>query len=98
MGHSKKEERNNRAIKLANHMIETKSTVRQTAAFFGVSKSTVHKDVTERISSLDGKLAVDVHEVIEYNKNARYKRGGLATKKKYAEGYRPKFKRKVKSS
>ena len=60
-----------RAVSLANYMIENKSTVRQAAKVFGVSKSTVHKDLTER-------------EVLDLNKSERHIRGGMATKEKYA--------------
>ena len=52
-----------RAISLANYMIENKSTVRQAAKIFGVSKSTVHKDLTERLENIDSSLAIDVRKI-----------------------------------
>lgn len=63
----------------------TGATVRATAEKFGVSKSTVHKDVTERLSSLDGILFQDVKAVLEKNLAERHIRGGEATRKKYRE-------------
>jgi len=73
-------------------MIETRATVRKTAEYFKLSKSTVHKYATERIWRISAIIAADVREVIEYNKQARYLRGGMATKAKYASGYRKKKK------
>lgn len=63
----------------------TGATVRATAEKFGMSKSTVHKDVTERLSSLDGMLFQDVKAVLEKNLAERHIRGGEATRKKYRE-------------
>ena len=71
-----------RAVSLANYMIENKSTVRQAAKVFGVSKSTVHKDLTERLENIDSSLAGQ--EVLDLNKSERHIRGGMATKEKYA--------------
>lgn len=72
-----------RAIKTAEYIIETKATVRQTARKFGVSKSTVHKDVTTRLAQINPKLAKEAREVLEVNKKERHIRGGLATREKY---------------
>ena len=73
-----------RAISLANYMIENKSTVRQAAKIFGVSKSTVHKDLTERLENIDSSLAIEVRKILDLNKSERHIRGGMATKEKYA--------------
>lgn len=72
-----------RAVEIANYIIETKSTVRQTAKKFGVSKSTVHKDVTDRLMRLNPSLALQTRSVLDLNKSERHIRGGLATKDKY---------------
>jgi len=72
-----------RAVLLAQYMIEHKATVRQTAAVFGVSKSTVHKDLTEKLPAINLALASQVREVLDVNKSERHIRGGLATKEKY---------------
>lgn len=72
-----------RAIKIANYIIEQNATVRQTAREFGISKSTVHKDMTERLSELNPALAIQVRKVLDVNKSERHIRGGLATKEKY---------------
>ena len=73
-----------RAISLANYMIENKSTVRQAAKIFGVSKSTVHKDLTERLENIDSSFAIEVRKILDLNKSERHIRGGIATKEKYA--------------
>lgn len=72
-----------RCVQLAEHMINTKATVRSTAAAFGVSKSTVHKDLTERLRMASPELFKQVKEILEENKRERHIRGGLATKHKY---------------
>ena len=72
-----------RAIEVANFIISSKATVRETAKRFGISKSTVHKDITERLENLDPMLAIDVRKVLEVNKAERHIRGGMATKEKY---------------
>ena len=74
-----------RCVMLAEYIVETGATVRETAAKFGISKSTVHKDVTERLKKLDGRLYRRVKEVLELNKQERHIRGGQATKQKYLE-------------
>lgn len=72
-----------RTIKLGNYVIETRKTVRKIAKEFGVSKSTVHKDLTERLPDLNPELAKEVKHVLEYHKSIRHIRGGEATRKKY---------------
>lgn len=72
-----------RVLEIANYIYETKATVRQAAKVFGVSKSTVHKDVTKRLQKIDKHLAHKVREVLDYNKSERHYRGGEATRKKY---------------
>ena len=73
-----------RAIEIANYMIEHNATVRQAAKNFGISKRTVHKDVTERLVQVNPTLAAQARKVIDVNKSERHIRGGLATKEKYA--------------
>ena len=72
-----------RAVEIANYIIETKATVRQTAKKFGISKSTVHKDVTARLQQIDPSLAAEARKILDLNKSERHIRGGLATKEKY---------------
>ena len=72
-----------RTIRLAQYMIEQNATVRQTAAWFGVSKSTVHKDITTRLKKLNTVLYESVQEVLRTNKQERHIRGGMATREKY---------------
>ncbi len=72
-----------RALEIAKHIINQKATVRQTANVFGVSKSTVHKDVTERLPRINPLIASRVKLVLEKNKAERHIRGGKATKMKY---------------
>ncbi len=72
-----------RAIRLAQYVVEEKATVRQAAARFGISKSTVHKDLTTRLKSLNAVLYCRVQEVLRVNKQERHIRGGLATREKY---------------
>ena len=74
-----------RAVLLANHILETADTVRQTAEIFGISKSTVHKDVSERLPRIDKELAQKVKGVLDKNKAERHIRGGEATRQKYAQ-------------
>ncbi len=73
-----------RCVELAHYMIEKKSTVRETSRQFGVSKSTVHKDVTVRLREVDPGLYRKVRRLLDFNKQERHIRGGLATKQKYA--------------
>ena len=72
-----------RAIEIASYMIEEKATVRQTARKFGISKSTVHKDMVDRLVQINPELAGEVREVLNVNKQERHIRGGLATREKY---------------
>ena len=73
-----------RAINIAVYIIENNATVRQTAKAFGVSKSTVHKDVTSRLMQVNPTLAKQARSVLDVNKSERHIRGGLATREKYA--------------
>ena len=72
-----------RAIQIANYIIDENATVRQTAKRFGISKSPVHKDVTDRLIHIDPSLAAQARVVLDINKAERHIRGGLATKEKY---------------
>ena len=72
-----------RATRLGEYIVENKATVRRAAKQFGVSKSTVHKDVSQRLKYLDSGLYRDVKHVLAVNKVQRHIRGGLANKKKY---------------
>lgn len=74
-----------RAVVLGKYIVENGATVRDTATVFGVSKSTVHKDVTERLRTCSLLLWKEVKEVLEKNKAERHMRGGEATRKKYME-------------
>lgn len=74
-----------RAINLAQYIIDSKDTVRGTAKRFCVSKSTVHKDVTERLIKINPVLAREVREILDENKAERHIRGGMATKLKYSK-------------
>ena len=73
-----------RAIDLAHYIIDSKDTVRGAAAKFGISKSTVHKDVSERLQKINPSLARQVRIILDENKSERHIRGGLATKLKYS--------------
>lgn len=72
-----------RACDLAVYMIETGATVRAAAKHFGISKSTVHKDLSARLPQYNRKLYDQVRQVLDRNKQERHLRGGLATRKKY---------------
>ena len=72
-----------RAVEIANYIIQNNATVRQTAKQFGISKSTVHKDVAERLLYINPGLAAEARKVLDVNKSERHIRGGLATKEKY---------------
>ena len=72
-----------RCVVLATYLIENKTTVRAVAAKFGVSKSTVHKDITQNLSRINKPLYNEVRKILELNKQERHIRGGEATKKKY---------------
>lgn len=73
----------NRALEEARFVIDTHSTVRETAKIFGISKSSVHKDLTERLPNYSPLLADQASAVIQQNKEERAIRGGIATKRKY---------------
>ena len=80
-----------RAVEIANYIIETKATVRQAAKKFGISKSTVHKDCTDRLKQLNPGLASEVRQVLDVNKQERHIRGGLATREKYLISIKAEF-------
>ena len=75
-----------RAVELGEYIIENKATVRKAAKKFGVSKSTVHKDVAQRLKYVDPQLYREVKNVLEENKAQRHIRGGMATRMKYKKG------------
>lgn len=72
-----------RCVSVAQHMLETRSTVRSAAAHFGLSKSSVHKDMCTRLPQIDVRLAREVATLLEYNKAVRHLRGGEATRRRY---------------
>lgn len=74
-----------RCVVLGLYIVENNATVRATAQRFGISKSTVHKDVTQTLKNTNKSLYLDVKSVLEKNKEERHLRGGEATKKKYRE-------------
>ena len=75
-----------RACQLAVYMIETGATVRSAASHFGLSKSTVHKDLSQRLKQYNYALYLQVRQVLDINKQERHIRGGMATKRKYQQG------------
>lgn len=74
-----------RAVEIANYIIENNATVRHTAKQFGISKSTVHKDITDRLTHINPALAAQARVVLDVNKSERHIRGGMATKEKYQQ-------------
>lgn len=78
-----------RAVEIANYIVENNTTVRQAAKRFGISKSTVHKDITDddRLLRIDPDLAAQTRKILDVNKSERHIRGGLATKEKYAHSH-----------
>lgn len=72
-----------RVLEVAKYIIDSKATIRKTAKMFGVSKSTVHKDITERLPKINPQVAKEAREILEVNKAERHIRGGKATKMKY---------------
>lgn len=72
-----------RACELAVYLIETGATVRAAASHFGISKSTVHKDLSTRLPGIDKALYVQVRQILDLNKQQRHIRGGMATRRKY---------------
>lgn len=75
-----------RCEKMARYLIDNKSTVRETAKEFGISKSTVHKDITDKLYKINIFLYNEVEKVLQTNKSERHIRGGEATRKKYLKG------------
>ena len=74
-----------RAVKLAHYIIDNKETVRGAAKKFGISKSTVHMDVSKRLLKINKSLALEVRNILNENKAERHIRGGMATKMKYSK-------------
>ena len=74
-----------RVVEIARYIVEHKATVRETAKAFGISKSTVHKDVTETLRHVNKGLYTEVFELLQKNKQERHLRGGEATRKKYIQ-------------
>lgn len=74
-----------RVLDVTDYVLKTGSTIRCTAEEFGVSKSTIHKDLTERLPSLDKSLAEQIRKILKHNEAQRHIRGGEATRKKYKE-------------
>ncbi|MCL5064416.1 MAG: sporulation transcriptional regulator SpoIIID [Firmicutes bacterium] len=72
-----------RVVDIGNYILKSGATVRDTAKVFGVSKSTVHKDVTERLPKINAQLATEVKKILEVNKAERHLRGGEATRQKF---------------
>ena len=72
-----------RAVNLAHYIIDSGDTVRGAAKKFGISKSTVHKDVSERLQKINPVLAIEVRKILDENKAERHIRGGMATRMKY---------------
>lgn len=72
-----------RVLEVAKYIIDSKATIRRTAKIFGVSKSTVHKDITERLPKINPLVAKEAKEILDLNKAERHIRGGRATKMKY---------------
>ena len=72
-----------RAMEIARYIIDNNTTVRHAAKHYGISKSTVHKDVTERLAQVNPGLAAEVRKVLDVNKQERHLRGGAATREKY---------------
>lgn len=78
-----------RAVELGRYILANKATVRRAARRFGVSKSTVHKDVAQRLRTIDPPLYRQVKQVLEVNKAQRHIRGGMATREKYRRMQEP---------
>ena len=74
-----------RAVEIGRYIVKTKATVREAAKHFGISKSTVHKDIKDRLFKIDPMLARQAAGILEVNKAERHIRGGLATRRKYLE-------------
>lgn len=76
-----------RCTVLAAYLVENKMTVRAVAKHFGISKSTVHKDITDHLKKINTPLYLQAKEILEQNKRERHLRGGAATKEKYSKGH-----------
>lgn len=76
-----------RVLETANYILETGCTVRSAAKKFGVSKSTVHKDMVDRLPEIKPQLVDEVHEVLNFNKSERHIRGGMSTREKYQKNH-----------
>lgn len=72
-----------RVLEVANYIIDSRATIRKTAKVFGVSKSTIHKDMTERLPKINPQIAIEAKNILDFNKSERHIRGGKATKMKY---------------
>lgn len=72
-----------RAMEIAKYIIDNNATVRKAASYYGISKSTVHKDITDRLQVISPGLAKEVRKVLDVNKSERHIRGGMATREKY---------------
>ena len=72
-----------RVLEVAQYIIDSKATIRKTAKVFGVSKSTIHKDMTERLPKINPTIAQEAKTILDLNKSERHIRGGKATKLKY---------------
>ena len=72
-----------RVLEVARYIIESKATIRKTAKIFGVSKSTIHKDMTERLPKINPQVAKEAKDILDLNKSERHIRGGKATRMKY---------------
>ena len=82
------DDKKERAVILGEYITENKATVRAAAKAFGISKSTVHKDLTEKLPHINSALYKEVKKVLDTNKRERHIRGGMATKQKYEEMHR----------
>ena len=76
-----------RTVNIAKYIIDNKCTVRDAAKKFGISKSTVHKDITERLCKINAQLSEQIHEILMENKQERHIRGGIATREKYIRAH-----------
>ena len=72
-----------RAMEIARYIVDNNTTVRQAAKHFGISKSTVHKDITQNLKKINPELYYEVQKILEINKSERHIRGGEATKRKF---------------
>jgi len=82
-----------RVLEIGDYILATKTTVRQAARVFGVSKSTVHKDMAERLPEINQELFEEIKKILELNKAERHIRGGEATKRKYRQNFLRKWKK-----